>query len=97
MFTVETDVMFYDHDPYMKTAIMQSSLCSQIIRLILFMHNSGTNFDYRKMRNDKAFAQRIIDLYNYTSGIGIYQELEIDEHDFTPIDLDADKSLQIEN
>jgi hypothetical protein len=26
-------------------------------------------------------AQRIIDLYNYNSGIGIYQELEIDESD----------------
>ena len=38
-------------------------------------------------------AQRIIDSYNYSSGIGIYQELEIDERDFTPIDLDADKSL----
>ncbi|HEY7570413.1 MAG TPA: hypothetical protein VH796_03495 [Nitrososphaeraceae archaeon] len=42
-------------------------------------------------------AQKIIDLYNYSSGIGIYQELEIDERDFIPIDLDADKSLQVEN
>ena len=41
MFTIETDVMFYDHNPYMKTGNMQSSLCSQIIRLIVFMHNSG--------------------------------------------------------
>ena len=41
-------------------------------------------------------AQRIIDVYNYSSGMGIYQELEIDEHDFTPAH-DADKSLQIEN
>ena len=31
-------------------------------------------------------AQRIIDLYNYNSGIGIYQELEIDENDFMPVD-----------
>jgi hypothetical protein len=38
-------------------------------------------------------AQKIIDLYNYSSGIGLYQELEIDERDFTPIDLDAEKSL----
>ena len=51
------------------------------------MHNSGTNFDYRKMRNDKAFAQRIIDLYNYTSGIGIYQELEIDDTILLPLIL----------
>ena len=42
-------------------------------------------------------AQRIIDSYNYSSGIGIYQELEIDEHDFTPTDVDANKSLQVEN
>ena len=41
-------------------------------------------------------AQRIIDVYNYSSGMGIYQELEIDEHDFTPT-YDADKSLQVEN
>jgi hypothetical protein len=60
MFTIVTDVMFYDHNPYMKTGNMQSSLCSQIIRLIVFMHNSGTNFDYRKMRNDKARAYLMI-------------------------------------
>jgi hypothetical protein len=40
-------------------------------------------------------AQRIIDLYNYNSGIGIYQELEIDESDFMPIG--SNQLQQIEN
>ena len=42
-------------------------------------------------------AQRMIDLYDYSSGIGIYQELEIEENDFMSIDAGSDKSLQIEN